>query len=51
VVSRAKSQGDLVLALRSYADAGGPSGRGVGGENSRIRVWRAGQASEVTVAQ
>jgi pilus assembly protein CpaB len=51
VVSRAKSQGDLVLALRSYADAGGPSGRGVGGENQRIRVWRAGQASEVTVAQ
>jgi pilus assembly protein CpaB len=51
VVSRAKSQGDLVLALRSYADAGGPSGRGAGGENSRIRVWRAGQASEVTVSQ
>jgi pilus assembly protein CpaB len=51
VISRAKSQGDLVLALRSYADAGGPSGRGAGGENSRIRVWRAGQASEVTVAQ
>jgi pilus assembly protein CpaB len=51
VVARAKSQGDLVLGLRSYADAGGPSGRGVGGENQRIRVWRAGQASELTVAQ
>lgn len=51
VISKAKSQGDLVLALRSYADAGGPSGRGVGGDNTRVRVWRAGQASEVTVAQ
>ena len=51
VMSRAKSQGDLVLALRSYADAGGPSGRGAGGDNTRVRVWRAGQASEVTVAQ
>jgi pilus assembly protein CpaB len=51
VVAKAKSQGDLVLALRSYADAGGPAGRGVGGENTRVRVWRAGQASEVTVAQ
>jgi len=50
VVAKAKSQGDLVLALRSYADAGGPSGRGVP-ENTRVRVWRAGQASDSTVAQ
>lgn len=51
VMARAKSQGDLVLALRAYSDAGGPSGRAAGGDNTRVRVWRSGQASEVSVGQ
>jgi pilus assembly protein CpaB len=48
-----KSGGGLVLALRSYADIGGPSGRvgGPGGSGSTIHVYRAGQASEVTVSR
>ena len=51
-LARAKTQGDLMLALRSYADAGGPSGA-VGGneEGERLRVFRAGQASEVMASQ
>jgi pilus assembly protein CpaB len=45
--------GGLILALRSYADIGGPSGRtgGPGGSGSTIHVYRAGQASEVTVSR
>lgn len=49
-----KSGGGLVLALRSYADIGGPSGRvgpRSGGAGSTIHVYRAGQASEVTVSR
>jgi pilus assembly protein CpaB len=48
-----KSGGGLVLALRSYADIGGPSGRtgGPSGSASTIHVYRAGQASEVTVSR
>jgi pilus assembly protein CpaB len=52
LVARAKTQGDVILALRSYADAGGPSGRAVGnGESEQVKVIRAGQASEVMVSQ
>ncbi len=52
LVARAKTQGDVVLALRSYADAGGPSGRTVSdGANEQVKVIRAGQMSEVTVSQ
>lgn len=52
----AKAGGYLSLALRSYADAGQPSGRGSGvssGANSAsvVRVYRSGQVSEVTVTQ
>ena len=50
LVARAKTQGDVILALRSYADAGEPSGRTTGeGDNQQVKVFRAGQVSEVTV--
>lgn len=51
----AKSQGLLVLALRSYADAGAASGRvasrsaAPADDATTVRVFRAGQSSEVTV--
>ena len=53
LVARAKTQGDLILALRSYADAGGPSGRAIsrGRQRRQVKVFRAGQVTEVTVSQ
>lgn len=49
----AKGGGTLALALRSYTDAGAPMTRGSGpaGKGQSVRVFRAGQASEVTVAR
>ena len=52
VVVRAKAQGEIILALRAYADAGGPAGRmhepdAVG----IVRVFRDGKPTEVMVAQ
>ena len=54
-LARAKSQGDLTLILRSYADAAGPSGR-VGSPSSLdlgdvVRVYRSDQVTEVRVAR
>jgi len=54
-LARAKSQGDLLLILRSYADAGGPSGR-VGPPAALdmgdvVKVYRSGQVTEVRVAR
>lgn len=55
--AQARSGGHLSLALRSYTDAGGASGRGSGrgsGASSggdTVRVYRAGQVSEVMVSQ
>ena len=54
-LARAKTQGDLILILRSYADASGPSGR-VGSSSALdmgdvVRVYRSGQVSEVRVAR
>ena len=48
----AKSEGELSLILRSYADTGGPSGRVSAGprESSAVRVYRGG-APEVVVVQ
>lgn len=48
----AKSEGELSLVLRSYADAGGPSGAVAGGRRdvSAVRVYRGG-APEVVVVQ
>jgi pilus assembly protein CpaB len=47
VLVRAKAQGDLGLALRSYADMSGPAGRGAG-FNGAVRIFRAGQVSQVS---
>lgn len=54
-LARAKTQGDLTLILRSYADAAGPSGR-VGSPSSLdlgdvVRVYRSDQVTEVRVAR
>jgi pilus assembly protein CpaB len=54
-LARAKAQGDLVLILRSYADASGPSGR-VGAAAALdlgdvVRVYRSGQMTEVRVSR
>lgn len=50
---QAKGGGALVLALRSLADTGGPSGRGAGFEaaaqSDTISVYRGGEGSEVTI--
>ncbi|MDP3803272.1 Flp pilus assembly protein CpaB [Brevundimonas sp.] len=47
----AKSEGELSLVLRSYADTGGPSGRvAATRQSSAIRVYRGG-APEVVVVQ
>jgi pilus assembly protein CpaB len=48
----AKSEGELSLVLRSYADTGGPSGR-VGAapsaESGTVRVYRGGETEVVVV--
>ncbi len=48
----AKSEGELSLVLRSYADTGGPSGRvaTVARQSTAVRVYRGG-APEVVVVQ
>jgi pilus assembly protein CpaB len=48
----AKSEGELSLVLRSYADTGGPSGRvaPAARESSAVRIYRGG-APEVVVVQ
>jgi pilus assembly protein CpaB len=52
VLVRAKAQGEVVLALRSYSDAGGPSGRGGVStqDTGSVRIIRNGQTSEVMVS-
>ncbi|MBA4013562.1 MAG: Flp pilus assembly protein CpaB [Phenylobacterium sp.] len=49
VIARGKAQGEMQLALRSYADIGGPPGRGIASRASAqgVRVFRAGQVTEV----
>lgn len=52
VLARAKAQGEVILALRPYSDAGGPSGRGAAGlDSGQVRIFRSGQAPEVMVLQ
>ena len=52
VLARAKAQGEVILALRPYSDAGGPSGRGEAGlDSGQVRIFRSGQAPEVMVLQ
>ena len=54
IITLAKASGTLSLMLRSYADAGGPSGAvavaPTGGDQS-VRVFRPGQTSEVMVSR
>ncbi|MNE90536.1 hypothetical protein D3C80_1880600 [compost metagenome] len=51
----AKSEGDLSLVLRSYADTAGPSGRTAAATRRSeaaakvVRVYREGQAEAVVV--
>jgi pilus assembly protein CpaB len=51
VLVRGRKQGEMVLALRSYADIGGPSGRGGPGAqaNQTVQIVRAGAMTEVAV--
>ncbi|MFN3520784.1 MAG: Flp pilus assembly protein CpaB [Phenylobacterium sp.] len=49
VLVRGRAQGQMVLVLRAYSDIGGPVGRGGGGENTTVRVFRADKATEVAV--
>jgi pilus assembly protein CpaB len=50
VLARGKAQGEMVLSLRSYADTGGPSGRGGSqGASQTVRIVRAGAVTEVAV--
>jgi pilus assembly protein CpaB len=53
VIARAKAQGEVILALRAYSDAGGPSGRdGADQQDSgSVRIFRSGQAPEVMALQ
>jgi pilus assembly protein CpaB len=52
VIARAKAQGEVILALRAYSDAGGPPSRGQADQNSgSVRIFRSGQAPEVMVLQ
>ena len=49
VMARGRAQGEMQLALRSYADIGGAPGRGGQARDNMqgVRVFRAGQVSEV----
>ncbi|HEY3696293.1 Flp pilus assembly protein CpaB [Phenylobacterium sp.] len=51
VLARGKASGEMILALRSYADIGGPSGRGgpAGGNTQTVQIVRAGTSTEVAV--
>jgi len=52
VIARAKAQGEVLLALRPYSDAGDPTGppsdQGNGGA---VRIFRGGQAAETVTLQ
>jgi pilus assembly protein CpaB len=54
VLVRAKAMGEIVLALRSYADTAGPTigtqSGGGGGVGGVVRIYRDGKPTEVTVA-
>jgi pilus assembly protein CpaB len=55
ILAKAKAQGEVILALRAYSDAAGEPTRGGDDSpapaNGNVRIVRAGQASDVTVAQ
>jgi pilus assembly protein CpaB len=50
VLARGKAQGEMILALRSYADIGGAPGRGgPAGMEQTVNIVRAGNSTEVAV--
>ena len=52
ILAKAKAQGEVVLALRSYADAGGASGRAVAAAHQAtgdVRIYRGGVATDAMV--
>lgn len=49
ILIRAKAQGDVILVLRAYADAGAPSGGGGAGNAGLVRILRNGLPTEVMV--
>jgi pilus assembly protein CpaB len=51
VLARAKAQGEVILALRPFGDPGSPESSGSAGEPGAVRIVRAGQVSDVMVAQ
>jgi pilus assembly protein CpaB len=53
IVDAKSKGGQMFLALRSYADLGGPSGVGnsVQAQSLPIRIFRNGHVDEVTVIQ
>ena len=49
VLARGKASGEMILALCSYADIGGPTGRGGPASTQTVQIVRAGQSTEVAV--
>jgi len=49
VLVRGKAQGQMILALRSYSDAGGPVGRGGRERDTTVRIFRGADVKEVAV--
>jgi pilus assembly protein CpaB len=50
-VAKARTQGGLTLALRSYADIGGRTGGPAAADAHAIRIFKGGSAAEVVTAQ
>jgi pilus assembly protein CpaB len=53
VLVRAKAQGEIILALRAYSDARGPTGRSQSEDTTAgvVRIFRDGKATEVMVTR
>jgi pilus assembly protein CpaB len=51
ILAKAKAQGEIVLALRAYADSAGASGHVGLGSAGTVTILRGGQVSELTVTQ
>jgi pilus assembly protein CpaB len=54
ILVRAKAQGEVILGLRAYSDAGGPAGRGGSGgglEDGVVHILRDGKPTDVAVTQ
>jgi pilus assembly protein CpaB len=49
ILARGKATGEMILALRSYADIGGPTSRGGPASTQTVQIVRAGNSTEVAV--